>query len=376
VVGGVSAAAPQVRVRLLGTVDVTVDGVQVPVRGLRLKAVVAVLALARGRVVPVQEILEAVWEEHLPDTARNALQYHVAVLRKGLAAGGASDAIITRPPGYALCAETDAARFLSLASAGREALTEGRPAAAVQSFTDALNEWDGRALADVRELRFAEARAVSLEQQRLDCLEAWAGAELAAGRAGELVAPLQELVLENPTSELLWEQLIIALYRSGRQEAALSAYRSAREALDEELGLAPSARLQAVHQAVLRQDPRLDPLPALRSLTPRALTRTTLVDPGTSILAPAVIGPGGERLVLDAGVPVIVGRHGDCDLVVSDDRASRRHAEIVWSGSGYLVRDLGSTNGTYVNGRRLDGPHVLCAGDRIEVGASVVRFVQ
>ncbi|SFC44620.1 DNA-binding transcriptional activator of the SARP family [Nocardioides terrae] len=368
-------APPQVRVRLLGAVDVSVDGVALPVRGLRLKAVIAVLALARGRVVPVQEILDAVWEEHLPDAARNALQYHVAVLRKTLAASGASDEITTRAPGYALRAETDVATFVTLAAEGREALADGRPAVAVRCFTDALNEWDGRALADIRELRFAESRAVWLEQQRLACLETWAGAELAAGRAGELVAPLQELVVENPTSELLWEQLIIALYRSGRQEAALAAYRSAREALDEELGLAPSARLQGVHQAVLRQDPRLDPLPALRSLSPRVLTRTTLVDSGGSLRAPAVIGPGGQRLVLDAGVPVVVGRHGDCDLVVDDDQASRRHAEIVWSGAGYLVKDLGSTNGTYVNGRRLDRPHLLSGGDRIEVGATVVRFV-
>lgn len=368
------AMSSEVHVELLGPLQVRVRGELVAPGGPKLRAIIAMLALAGGRIVSVDDLLEGVWGEDLPATARNTLQYHVGVLRKALAAYDAADALITRDPGYALVATTDVSRFLERsAEASREA-TAHRHDEASAAYTEALNEWHGHALADLREFEFAEARAVALEGQRLTCLEAWADAELASGRADSLIAPLQELVSENPTRERLWEQLMVALYRTGRQDAALSAFRTARQALDRELGVEPSARLAEVHQAILRQDPKLAPVPALRSMLPaKRMTQTILARSELVGAPPSLVAPGGKRLVL-TGAPVVIGRHADCDLVLSDDQASRRHAQVESGAGGFVVVDLGSTNGTFLNGQRVEQPMRLSNGDRIEVGHAVVRF--
>lgn len=367
------ATSSEVQVELLGPLQVRVDGELVAPGGPKLRAIIAMLALAGGRIVSVDDLLEGVWGEDLPATARNTLQYHVGVLRKALAAYDAADALVTRDPGYALVAGTDVSRFLERSSAASREATAGRHEEASVAYTEALNEWHGNALADLREFEFAEARAVALESQRLTCLEAWADAELASGRSDALIAPLQELVSENPTRERLWEQLMVALYRTGRQDAALSAFRTARQALDRELGVEPSARLAEVHQAILRQDPKLSPVPALRSLPAKRMTQTILARSELVGAPPSLVAPGGRRLVL-TGAPVVLGRHADCDLVLSDDQASRRHAQVESGAGGFVLVDLGSTNGTFLNGQRVEQPMRLSNGDRIEVGHSVVRF--
>ena len=221
----VAQSLATVRVDLLGPVQVRVDDQPVAAGGPKLRAVVAMLALAGGRIVSVDDLLDGVWGENLTATARNTLQYHVAVLRKTLTAHGAGGRLLTREPGYALAVETDATRFAALASAGARAAAGGDHEQASASYAAALDEWQGHALADLREFDFAVARAVALEGQRLTCAEAWADAELACGRADALVPALHDLVTENPTRERLWEQLMVALYRTGRQDAALSAYR-------------------------------------------------------------------------------------------------------------------------------------------------------
>ncbi len=364
----------RVRVELLGPLRLLVDGVPLSEGGPKLRAVLGQLALANGRVVSVDDLLDGVWGEDLPNTARNTLQYHVGVLRKTLAGHDAADALVTRDPGYALVASTDVAVFLEHVSLGGRQASAGDHAAAAVSFTDALNLWRGRALADLREFAFADVRAVALESQRLTCAEAWADAELACGRADTLISPLQEMLTENPTRERLWEQLMIALYRTGRQDAALSAYRSARTTLDQELGVEPSARLNSVHEAILRHDPKLEPVAALKSVRVPMVTRTTLVGPERPNSPPSLLGPRGVRLEL-GHEPVVLGRQADCDLVLADEQASRRHAEVARTPAAYVVIDLGSTNGTFVNGIRLESPVPLSDGDRIEIGHSVVQFV-
>jgi DNA-binding SARP family transcriptional activator len=364
-------ATARVEVRLLGPLELLVDGAPEVVSGAKLRAVVAALALAGGRIVSVDELLEVVWGEDLPATARNTLQYHVSVLRKTLGRRGADDALTTRSPGYALQARTDVDRFTSALAEGGRARAAGAVEAAAAALADALNAWRGRALVDLRDLPFADARAVALEEQRLVCLEAWVDAELACGRADALVPQLQAAITENPTRERLWEQLMIALYRTGRQDAALAAYRNAAATLDRELGVRPSARLVAVQAAVLSHDPKLAPVPALRTMTPRRVTSTVLA-PVPRVDGPHLVGPGGRKVEL-ADRPLVLGRHKDCDLVLDDDEVSRQHAQVSPRPGGYEITDLGSTNGTFVSGRRVSARTPLADGDRIELGASIVR---
>jgi hypothetical protein len=213
-----------------------------------------------------------------------------------------------------------------------------------------------------------------LEAKRLACLEAWADAELACGRADALVAPLQDLVTEHPTRERLWEQLMLTLYRTGRQDAALAAYQAARTALDRELGVEPSERLVAMQRAILNHDPMLSPEPVLRPAPARPMTQTVLVRSVLSTAPLTLVGPSGQRIVI-GDAPVVLGRQADCDLVLADDEASRRHAQVTATTTGCHVTDLGSTNGTFLNGHRLEESALLVDGDRIEIGHSVVRFV-
>jgi DNA-binding SARP family transcriptional activator len=364
-----------VEVELLGPLELRVDDEPLSVGGPKLRAVVAQLALASGRVVSVDELILGVWGEDLPGSVRNTLQYHVATLRKGLAERGAADAVITRDPGYALAATSDVSAFQGGAARAEEAAKRGDHVTAAELYAQALNRWRGHALADLREFHFAEPRAVALEAQRLTCLEAWADAELGCGRTDALIPVLQELVGEHPTRERLWEQLMLALYRTGRQDAALSAYRAARATLDQELGVDPSARLVEMHRAILNHDPALRPEPPVRPAPARPMTQTVLVRSEVAAAPPAVVGPGGQRLCVGRDARLVVGRHSSCDLVLHDDEASRRHAEIAAVPAGYQVTDLGSTNGTFLNGHRIDGSALLVHGDHIEIGHSVIRFV-
>lgn len=369
----------RVRVELLGPLQVTVDGRLVAAGGPKLRAIAAVLGLAASRVVSVDELLAAVWGEALPATARNTLQYHVGTLRKTLAAQGAATCLTTRDPGYSLAADTDVADFKAHTAAGSRAAAVGDHLSAADHYADALSLWRGNALADLWQFPFAEGRAVALESCRLTCAEAWVDAELALGRAEDLIAPLQDLIAENPTRERLWEQLMVALYRTGRQDAALSSYRAARKVLDEELGVQPSVRLDRVHGAVLRQESwlwpeRSDSAPNGRGGSGHAMSPTRLATSDPQDAPPTLVAHGGQRIVL-AGSPVVLGRQADCDLVLQDDQASRRHAQVEPGPDGFMLVDLGSTNGTLLNGRPVDGPAPLAPGDRILVGDTVVRFI-
>ena len=257
-----------VRVELLGPLQMRVRGELAPTGGPKLRAIVAMLGLAGGRTVSVEELLDGVWGENLPATARNTLQYHVGVLRKTLTAYGADGCIVTRDPGYALIADTDVSAFIDRASRASRAASAGQHLEAAALYSEALNLWSGPALADLRDFDIVESRAVALDEQRFTCLEQWAEAELNCGLGDTLIAPLQQLVSEAPTRERLWEHLMVALYRTGRQDSALSAYRSARRVLDRELGIDPSPRLVDLHQAILRHDPKLAPVRASRQAGP------------------------------------------------------------------------------------------------------------
>ncbi len=249
-----------VRLLLLGPLGIVdAAGAPVAVTSPQQRRLLVVLALAGGGVVSVDQIVETLWGEDPPATAVQAVQVYVSGLRRALG----SAAIRTAPPGYCLdtdVVDVDVLRFEQLVSTGGAALADRRFDQARRDLEEALALWRGGALADFIYEELARAEAARLAGLRLSAVEDRVSAQLELGEGHQLVAELQQLVLENPLREKLVAQLMLALYREGRQGEALEAYRAARERLAEELGADPGPALQDLEGKVLRQS--LDLLPA------------------------------------------------------------------------------------------------------------------
>ena len=291
------AANATVEFRILGPLEVLVDGQQVPLGGARQRAVLAILLLHRGEVVSVDRVVDELWGERPPDTATKTVQVYVSRLRKALGEG----VLVTRGGGYALevgADQVDADRFARLAREGREALERGDAQAAAEHLSAALDLWRGQPLADFAYESFAQSETARLEEMRLAVLENRVEAELALGRHAALVPELETLVEEHPARERLRGQLMLALYRSGRQSDALESYRDAQRALMEELGLEPGPELQQLERAILAQDPAIE-------APPRTATVVALRRRGGGLI---VLGGG---LLLAAAVAVVIALGGD-----------------------------------------------------------------
>ncbi|WP_410567364.1 BTAD domain-containing putative transcriptional regulator [Amycolatopsis sp. cmx-4-61] len=245
--------------RLLGPVELVLDGRSLDLGGPRQRVVLAVLGLNANRVVPVEQLIDAVWGTAPPSTARGQIQICISALRKLFGDAGRPDAITTRPPGYVLrlgADEVDSLRFASLVADSREQAERGKPADAAALLREALELWRGPALADIPSDPVRRSATV-LEEQRLAAVEARIRLDLALGRHREVIGELQALVGEHPLRERLHGFLMLALYRAGRQAEALEAGRRARALLVEELGLEPGQELQDLEQAILRRDAAL-----------------------------------------------------------------------------------------------------------------------
>ncbi|HTF58589.1 MAG TPA: BTAD domain-containing putative transcriptional regulator, partial [Actinomycetes bacterium] len=239
---------------------------------IKHRMLLAKLLLHPNQVVSTEELIVAVWGEEPPPTVKQSLQNHVAALRKAIEAGngaGPPRTLVTRDPGYVLQIDPerlDLHRFQRLDHEGRQALAAGDPARAADLLRQALALWRGPALADVAaSADIAWPELVGVEELQVASTEARIEAELALGRHHELVAELEGLVRLHPLREHLHGQLMLALYRSGRQADALAAYRAARKVLVDELGIEPSVGLQRLEQAILAQDPALDLLVPART---------------------------------------------------------------------------------------------------------------
>ena len=249
--------------RILGPLEVEHEGRLAPLGGTRQRAVLAILLLHRGEVVSMDRLVDELWGERPPDTATKTVQVYVSRLRKELG----QDLVLTRGGGYVLDlepAQLDAERFERLAGDGGDALEHGEAASASELLREALNLWRGPPLADLAYEPFAQSHIARLEELRLVTLEQRIEADLALGRHAALIPELETLVREHPARERLRAQLILALYRSGRQADALAGYRDARRALIEELGIEPSRELQELERAILAQDPEIDAPPRAR----------------------------------------------------------------------------------------------------------------
>lgn len=246
--------------RILGPLEVVDADRPLALGGERQRALLALLLTRANEVVSTDHLIDELWGIRPPKQALNTVQYYVSQLRKTLGA----DRIVTRAPGYMIRVEPDEldlARFEQLSEDG-----------SAESLHAALELWRGPALADLAYESFAQNEASRLEELRLVVQERRIDADLEGGRTAELVTELERLIVEHPLRERLRGQLMLALYRSGRQAEALAAYQAARSALVEELGIEPGPELQKLERAMLQQDPDLD-----RVNEPRAPERSILV---------------------------------------------------------------------------------------------------
>jgi predicted ATPase/DNA-binding SARP family transcriptional activator len=248
-------------IRLLGPFEVLAGGSPADVVGSKRQALLAMLALGNGRVVAVDALVDGLWGEELPSAPRNALHHHVARLRAALgeaALAGSAD-------GYALKnAAVDAAQFENLLAETRGALRDGDIGAAADAVAAAVDLWRGPALEGLTGTPWFDAEARRLETLRVDALEEQFEVGLALGEHRELVAPLRSAVTDNPFRERLWGQLMLALYRGGRQADALETFQEARRVLADELGLEPGPDLRQLQEAILAHDPAIAAVPAGR----------------------------------------------------------------------------------------------------------------
>jgi predicted ATPase/DNA-binding SARP family transcriptional activator len=250
--------------RILGPLEAFKDGHVLALGGAKQRAVLALLLLTANERVSAERLIEELWHGSSPPTAAKSLQMHVARLRQALGESDSAqpDAVVqTLPSGYRICVEQgalDRERFETAVSEGRRLLAAGEPEEAGHHLRAALAEWRGPALADLADEPFARLEVARLDELKLAALEDRIEADLATGRHGELVAELEALVAVEMFRERLWRQLMLALYRSGRQAEALAAYQRVRAHLVEQLGIEPGRELQQLHQAVLAQDGRLE----------------------------------------------------------------------------------------------------------------------
>jgi DNA-binding SARP family transcriptional activator len=321
---------------ILGPLEVERDGSPVRVTAPRQRATLAILLLHANRVVSVDELAEALYAGAPPVTAVTQVQRQISELRKAL---GGEAAIETRPPGYVLRLAPDALdlhRFERLVAQARGA----DPAAAAGLLRDALALWRGAPLADVGYESFAQAAISRLDELRLDALEQRFEADLALGRHAAAVTELDALAQEHPLRERLAAQLMLALYRCGRQADALAVYRRARSLLVDGLGLEPTAELRELEAAILRQDPGLDHTSSRPAVVER--TRPVLAVAGgepelDAVLAcaePLAALPGRELILTS-----LVRREDDVTAAAERLNAARAHLTVSSRAAAFASAD-------------------------------------
>ena len=311
---------------ILGPLEVSRRGRLVPLGGPRQRAVLALLLLEANRVVSLDRLAEDIWGGHPPEGWVTTLQIYVSHLRQALepgrARGAAGEVLVTRNRGYLLRVDPeqlDATRFENGFTAGRAALESGRYAEAAGTLRTALGLWRSQVLADLADYAFTRPEAARLEELRHAATEARIDADLALGRHDALTAELEQLAADHPLRERLHGQLMLALYRCGRQADALAAYRRVRDLLAGELGIDPGEPLRRLHASVLAQDPALgwpgDRKPPADGHLPGTGAPVTSPAPGTP---PRPTGPGragrrtwrllaiGSALAVAAAVGVVV----------------------------------------------------------------------
>jgi DNA-binding SARP family transcriptional activator len=327
---------------LLGPLVVRSGGSGVSVSAGKQRVLLAALLLRANQVVSSADLAAAIWEGHPPETARVTLQNYVKRLRQALGPAG-YERIVTRPAGYLIevgPGELDVAGFGDLQAVGRAAARAGAWETASAKFGAALALWRGQPLADVPSKMLAVTEVPRLAGMRLDALEARIDADLHLGRHREVIAELQALAQDEPLRERLHELLMLALYRSGQQAAALAAYRRARRHLVEEIGIEPGPGLRDLNQKILRSDRALllaAPVAPAPPAVPSQSVPASLA--GAAVPRQLAAGDAGGVVVrpslLPAAVPDFTGR----------SRELRALSAVPDRADGALVTAIGGTAG-------------------------------
>ncbi|MFF2789612.1 BTAD domain-containing putative transcriptional regulator [Streptomyces sp. NPDC058049] len=253
----VDPAGGRLRFNVLGSLEGWFGEVRLRLGGAIQERVLCVLLLEAGRVVPVARLVEATWEKDPPVTAAHQVRKAVADLRRRIPTG--TEVIATDGPGYRVVVaddQVDLLRFDTLTKAAGQALREGGRSEAAEALRSALALWRGSVLSGTGG-PVIEAAAIALEERRLAAAEQFFDLSLALGESGELISGLRALITQHPLRETLRGQLMLALYRSGRQAEALKEYGEVRELLVDELGIDPGPRLAKLYEAILRDSPEL-----------------------------------------------------------------------------------------------------------------------
>jgi SARP family transcriptional regulator, regulator of embCAB operon len=366
------------RFGVLGPLQMSANGTEVPLGAAKQRAVLAMLVINRNRPVAIDSLIDAAWEQRPPPEARASLHAHISKLRRLMSNIGVDPAgvLVSAQPGYRLNVPDEACdlgRFVIEQKAGIKAAAAGRFEQASRHLSAALAEWRGTVLEDLRDFQFVEAFAAALAEDKLVAQTVRAEAEIACGRTHSIIGELEVLVAAHPYREPLWAQLITAYYMEERQHDALDAYRRLKTTLADDLGIDPGPTLRGLHERILRQEP-LDVIHAARDTAKRAaetLKRRTKVSQQSAVAQ--LRDPVGRRYPL-RGTATRIGRVSDNDIVLDDATVSRYHAVIVDTGTSFVITDLGSANGVDVADQRIRTSATLADGDHIRISDHEFTF--
>jgi predicted ATPase/DNA-binding SARP family transcriptional activator len=334
------------RVGLLGELAVVDDcGVDVPIPGAKLRALLAVLALHVERVVPAEQLVDALWGDAPPEGVRNSLQGLVSKLRRAL---GSGDLVTMRGGGYVLDLPPDAIdahRFEQQVAEARAAAASGDLERALRLLTEAEALWRGDALSDFPYEDFATGPIARLTEQRLTSLEERLDLELRLGEHQAAVVELEGLVGAHPLRERLRGLLMLALYRSGRQADALRAFQDGRHLLAEELGLEPGPELRQLESAILSQDPELDGQPVARAVTDTTGARSVIPEALTSLVGRDVELADLVEVLADGRLVTLVGPGGVGKTRLALEVARRASGSLPMGGCLVELAPVGDPDG-------------------------------
>jgi DNA-binding SARP family transcriptional activator len=354
---------------LLGPLQLTVADTPLSLGTPKQRAVLAMLLINRNHVVGTESLINASWGEEPAPAARASIHTYISNLRKLLNSAFTSGQgmLGAAPPGYRLTVARGACdldRFTAEKTAGIRAAAASQFHQASTHLSTALSQWRGPVLEDLRDFGFVEVFAAALAEDRALVQTARAEAEIACGNAGAIIGELESLVAEHSYREPLWAQLITAYYLTERQSDALAAFQRLKATLADELGIDPGPTLLALHQKILRQEP----------LQPKQIAKVTAVRATRTVHATSDRAAGVGMLRNSAGASyqlratvTRIGRLADNDIVLDNAEVSRRHAVIIDTGSSFVITDLGSANGVYVQGSAVRPSTTLTDGDVINI---------
>jgi SARP family transcriptional regulator, regulator of embCAB operon len=359
---------------VLGPLQMSIGGALVPLGTPKQRAVLAVLVVNANRPVDIDTLIGAAWNQRPPPGARATLHAYISNLRRLMSSAGIDRTLLaSAPPGYRLAIghhQYDLGRFRAKKDAGVRAAAAAQFEQASRDMSEALAQWRGPFLEDLRDFQFVETLATAFDEEKVLAHTAHVEAQIACGRPNAVIMELETLIAEHAYREPLWAQLITAYYLAGRQSDALDAYHRLKTRLAEDLGIDPGPKLRELYEKVLRQEP-VDVRKAAQAHAEDTLVSAVAVEGNaTTIRRPvaAALRRADGQLYALAGTATRIGRSSDNDIVLPDVKVSRHHAVITDNGAAFVITDLGSVNGVRVRGQRIDPSAELFEGDRVRIG--------